>query len=100
MSNQLKTQKASLESKELHMSLLRRKIAQLEEEKHVRTALAVERDEAQLTTRKLQKQVERLQKELSMCRESNTELKAKLADTSELKASAQLPVLVCCFFAG
>ncbi|XP_019494441.1 PREDICTED: coiled-coil domain-containing protein 170 isoform X2 [Hipposideros armiger] len=85
LQRKLKTQKASLESKELHMSLLRRKIAQLEEEKHVRTALAVERDEAQLTTRKLQKQVERLQKELSVCQESNTELKAKLADTSELK---------------
>lgn len=94
MSNQLKTQKERLESKDLHMNLLRRKIAQLEEEKQVRTALAVERDEANLTVRKLQKKVERLQKELSVCRESNTELKAKLADTSELKASAQLPFIV------
>lgn len=94
VSNQLKTQKERLESKDLHMNLLRRKIAQLEEEKQVRTALAVERDEASLTVRKLQKKVERLQKELSVCRESNTELKAKLADTSELKASAQLPFIV------
>ncbi|KAF6364161.1 coiled-coil domain containing 170 [Rhinolophus ferrumequinum] len=85
LQRKLKTQKERLESKELHMNLLRRKIAQLEEEKQVRTALAVERDEANLTGRKLQKKVERLQKELSVCRESNTELKAKLADTSELK---------------
>ncbi|XP_074189811.1 coiled-coil domain-containing protein 170 isoform X4 [Rhinolophus sinicus] len=85
LQRKLKTQKERLESKELHMNLLRRKIAQLEEEKQVRTALAVERDEANLTVRKLQKKVERLQKELSVCRESNTELKAKLADTSELK---------------
>lgn len=76
------------------MSLLRQKIAQLEEERQVRSALVVERDEANLTLRKLQKKVERLQKELRVCREANTELKAKLADTSELKASAQLGSLV------
>ncbi|XP_047414410.1 coiled-coil domain-containing protein 170 isoform X1 [Sciurus carolinensis] len=85
LQRKLKTQKERLESKELHMSLLRQKIAQLEEEKQVRSALAMERDEAQLTIRKLEKKVERMQKELSVCRESNLELKAKLADTNELK---------------
>lgn len=73
----------------MYVNLLRQKIAQLGEEKQVCAALAVERDEASLTLRKLQKKVERLQKELSVCQESNTELKAKLADTNELKASAQ-----------
>ncbi|XP_039707242.1 coiled-coil domain-containing protein 170 isoform X2 [Pteropus medius] len=85
LQRKLKTQKERLESKELHMNLLRQKIAQLEEERQARTALAVERDEANLTIRKLQKKAERLQKELSESRESNTELKAKLADTNELK---------------
>ncbi|XP_062954444.1 coiled-coil domain-containing protein 170 [Cynocephalus volans] len=85
LQRKLKAQKERLESKELHMNLLRQKIAQLEEEKQVRTALALERDEAHLTVRKLEKKLQRLQKELSMCRESNTELKAKLADTNELK---------------
>nr|XP_036879056.1 coiled-coil domain-containing protein 170 isoform X2 [Manis javanica] len=89
LQRKLKTQKERLESKELHVNLLRQKIAQLGEEKQVCAALAVERDEASLTLRKLQKKVERLQKELSVCQESNTELKAKLADTNELKASAQ-----------
>ncbi|XP_012982229.1 coiled-coil domain-containing protein 170 isoform X4 [Mesocricetus auratus] len=81
----LKTQKERLESKEVHMSLLRQKIAQLQQETQARTGLAVERDEAHLTIRKLEKRVERLQKELSACREHNTELKAQLADTNELK---------------
>ncbi|XP_069090818.1 coiled-coil domain-containing protein 170 isoform X2 [Pleurodeles waltl] len=81
----LKTQKEKLESRELHMDLLRKKIAQLEEEKQVRSALAMERDDANLTVRKLQKKVERLQKELSGAQLANTELKAKLADTNELK---------------
>ncbi|XP_075410334.1 coiled-coil domain-containing protein 170 [Tenrec ecaudatus] len=85
LQRKLKTQRERLESKELHMNLLRQKIAQLQEEKQARTALAVERDEATLTIRKLEKRVDRLQKELSACRESNTELKAKLADTNELK---------------
>lgn len=67
------------------MKLLRQKIAQLEEEKQVRTALAVERDDANLMVRKLQKKVDRLQNELALARETNTDLKAKLADTNELK---------------
>nr|XP_012307663.1 coiled-coil domain-containing protein 170 isoform X2 [Aotus nancymaae] len=85
LQRKLKTQKERLESKELHMSLLRQKIAQLEEERQARTALVVERDSAHLTIRNLQKKVERMQKELSTCRDLNTELKAKLADTNELK---------------
>nr|XP_033795896.1 coiled-coil domain-containing protein 170 isoform X2 [Geotrypetes seraphini] len=85
LQRKLKSQKEKLESKELHMSLLRKKIAQLEEEKQVRTALAVERDDANLMVRRLQKRVERLQRELSAAQESTTELRAKLSDTSELK---------------
>ncbi|NXT53565.1 CC170 protein, partial [Pluvianellus socialis] len=81
----LKTQKEKLESKELHMKLLRQKITQLEEEKQVRTALAVERDEANLAVRKLHKMMERLQKQLDLARETNTDLKAKLSETNELK---------------
>ncbi|NXV72611.1 CC170 protein, partial [Atlantisia rogersi] len=81
----LKTQKEKLESRELHMNLLRQKITQLEEEKQVRTALAVERDEANLTVRKLHKMIERLQKQLDLAREANTDLKAKLSETNELK---------------
>uniref|UniRef100_A0A8C6W6B1 Coiled-coil domain containing 170 n=1 Tax=Nannospalax galili TaxID=1026970 RepID=A0A8C6W6B1_NANGA len=85
LQRKLKTQKERLESKELHTNLLRQKIAQLQAEKQMCTALEVEHGEAQLTIRKLEKKVERMQKELSVCRECNTELKAKLADTNELK---------------
>uniref|UniRef100_A0A8C5QL22 Coiled-coil domain containing 170 n=2 Tax=Leptobrachium leishanense TaxID=445787 RepID=A0A8C5QL22_9ANUR len=85
LQRKLKAQKEKIDSKELHMELLRKKIAQLEEEKHVRTALAVERDEANLTVRRLQKKMERLQKDLHAAQESNTEFKARLSDTNELK---------------
>uniref|UniRef100_A0A8C6J225 Uncharacterized protein n=1 Tax=Melopsittacus undulatus TaxID=13146 RepID=A0A8C6J225_MELUD len=85
LKRKLKTQKEKLESKELHMNILRQKITQLEEEKQVRTALAVERDEANLTVRKLHKMIEKLQKQLDLAREMNTDLKAKLSETNELK---------------
>ncbi|XP_069810741.1 coiled-coil domain-containing protein 170 [Dendropsophus ebraccatus] len=85
LQRKLKAQKEKFDSKELHMELLRKKIAQLEEEKQVRTALAVERDEANLTVRRLQKKVERLQKELGAAQESVTELKSRLSDTNEFK---------------
>ncbi|OCT79929.1 coiled-coil domain-containing protein 170 [Xenopus laevis] len=85
LQRKLKAQKETLDSRELHMELLRKKIAQLEEEKQVRTALAVERDEANLTVRRLQKKVDRLQKELNVALDSNTELKARLSDTNDLK---------------
>uniref|UniRef100_A0A8C7A3V1 Coiled-coil domain containing 170 n=1 Tax=Nothoprocta perdicaria TaxID=30464 RepID=A0A8C7A3V1_NOTPE len=81
----LKTQKEKLESKELHINLLRQKIAQLEEEKQARTAVAVERDEATLAVRKLHKVIERLQQQLDAAKETNTDLKAKLSETHELK---------------
>ncbi|KAM3932037.1 coiled-coil domain-containing protein 170 [Leptodactylus fuscus] len=85
LQRKLKEQKEKFDSKELHMELLRKKIAQLEEEKQVRTALAVERDEANLTVRRLQKKVERLQKELNTAQEAVTELKSRLSDSNELK---------------
>ncbi|KAG8583464.1 hypothetical protein GDO81_008428 [Engystomops pustulosus] len=85
LQKKLKEQKDKFDSKELHMELLRKKIAQLEEEKQVRTALAVERDDANLTVRRLQKKVERLQKEFNAAQACVTELKSRLSDTNELK---------------
>ncbi|NWS72420.1 CC170 protein, partial [Crotophaga sulcirostris] len=81
----LKTQKEKLDSKELHLNLLRQKITKLEEEKQVRTALVVERDEANLAVRKLHKMTERLRKQLDLARETNTDLKAKLSENNDLK---------------
>ncbi|XP_066498793.1 coiled-coil domain-containing protein 170 [Hoplias malabaricus] len=85
LQKKVKEQRERLDSKELHMELLRKKIAQLDEEKRSRSALSVEQDDATLANRKLQKKVERLQAELSVMRFSNTELKAKLTETTELK---------------
>ncbi|XP_060789090.1 coiled-coil domain-containing protein 170 [Neoarius graeffei] len=85
LQKKLKDQKQRLESKDLHMDLLRRKMTQLDEEKRSRSALAVERDDATVASRKLQKKVERLQAELNAMRLSATDLKAQLSHTNELK---------------
>ncbi|XP_078413709.1 coiled-coil domain-containing protein 170 [Cetorhinus maximus] len=85
LKRKLKAQKEKLVSKELHMDMLRRKITQLDVEKQTQTALAVERDEANLTVRKLQKKVECLEKELHKAHTSSMDLKVKLSDTHELK---------------
>ncbi|XP_016347971.1 coiled-coil domain-containing protein 170 [Sinocyclocheilus anshuiensis] len=85
LQRKLKEHKERSESKELHLELLRRKMVQLEEEKRSRSALAVEKDDAALACKKLQKRVDRLQAELSTLRFTNTELKAQLSHTNELK---------------
>lgn len=85
----MKEQKQRIESKDLHMDLLRRKVAQLDEEKRSRSALAVERDDATLQSKKLQKKVERLQVELNVMRLSTTDLKAQLSHTNELKVEGK-----------
>lgn len=86
---QLKEQKQRFESKDLHIDLLRKKVAQLEEEKKSYSALAVEKDDATLTCRKLEKKVERLQAELNGMRISTTDLKAQLSYTNELKVEGK-----------
>ncbi|XP_062325350.1 coiled-coil domain-containing protein 170 isoform X1 [Osmerus eperlanus] len=85
LQRKLKALKERLQSKELHMELLRKKLYDLEQEKNGRSALAVQRDGAQLEARKLQKKLERLRGELGSAKLSNTELKAQLSHTNELK---------------
>ncbi|TMS21379.1 Coiled-coil domain-containing protein 170 [Larimichthys crocea] len=85
LQRKLKSQKDQLESKGLHVQLLRKKVSDLEEEKRSRSALAVQRDDAHVEAKRLQKKLERLQVELRATRQSNTELKAQLIHANELK---------------
>nr|XP_023009182.2 coiled-coil domain-containing protein 170 isoform X2 [Maylandia zebra] len=85
LQRKLKSQKEQIESKGLHIQLLRKKVSELEEEKKTRSALAAEQNDAQLQAARLQKKLECLQSELKATKLSNTELKAQLSHTSELK---------------
>lgn len=68
------------------MQLLRKKVSELEEEKKSRSG---EEDDAHREVKKLQKRLERLQNELRATKLSNTELKAQLSNTSELKVEGR-----------
>ncbi|XP_055016419.1 coiled-coil domain-containing protein 170 [Boleophthalmus pectinirostris] len=85
LQRKLKSQKDQLESRSLHIQLLRKKVLELEEERRSRTALAIQREDAQVENKRLQKKVERLQSELRATRLSTTELKTQLSHTQELK---------------
>ncbi|XP_061406019.1 coiled-coil domain-containing protein 170-like isoform X2 [Lethenteron reissneri] len=85
LQRKVKAQKEKLQSKELHLEMLRKKVSQLEEERGTRTALAVERDDANAALHKLHRRSERLQQQLDAARTANTELKAQLADAHGLK---------------
>ena len=84
---QVKTLKEQLKSKQLHMELLRKKIAQFEEKEQTRSALALDRDDAIVTVQRLHRKVERLQHALGDERVKVTQLKAQLAETNQLKVS-------------
>uniref|UniRef100_A0A3P9C6A0 Coiled-coil domain containing 170 n=1 Tax=Maylandia zebra TaxID=106582 RepID=A0A3P9C6A0_9CICH len=89
LQRKLKSQKEQIESKGLHIQLLRKKVSELEEEKKTRSALAAEQNDAQLQAARLQKKLECLQSELKATKLSNTELKAQLSHTSELKVEGR-----------
>jgi len=84
---QLKTAKDNLKSKELHIEMMRKKMHRLEEESNQRSALSVDRDDAILSLQKTQKKNERLKVELANERQIILELKAKMSDVGEVRAS-------------
>ena len=77
--------KEKLKSKELHLELVQKKTSDLQEKDKMRSALAIDRDDAILSVQKLQHKVERLQHALGNERVKVTNLKAELAETNELK---------------
>lgn len=82
---QVKMLKEKLKSKELHLELVQKKTSDLQEKDKMRSALAIDRDDAILSVQKLQHKVERLQHALGNERVKVTNLKAELAETNELK---------------
>uniref|UniRef100_A0AAV2JEG0 Coiled-coil domain-containing protein 170 n=1 Tax=Knipowitschia caucasica TaxID=637954 RepID=A0AAV2JEG0_KNICA len=84
LQRKVKCQKEQLESKALHIQLLRKKVLELED-----SAVAAQREEEKVENKRLQKKVERLQTELRAFRLSSTELKAQLSHSHELKVQGR-----------
>ncbi|XP_072163336.1 coiled-coil domain-containing protein 170-like [Diadema setosum] len=88
LQRKVKTLKQQLESKDLHLDLMRKKIASLEEGVAGRSALQKERDDVEWSQRKLVKENERLRGELANAKRLVVELKAEMMDVSNIKLTS------------
>ncbi|KAG8232946.1 hypothetical protein J437_LFUL013374 [Ladona fulva] len=85
LQRRVRTLREQLQRRDLHLDLLRRKISLQEESTRIRSILEGERDNANLRVKKLLKQVERLQMQITEERETNKSLKAQLTDATDYK---------------
>lgn len=81
----MKWSKQQIESKDLHLGLLKKKVSELEELLREKGRVEVERDENSLRYKKLVKHNDKLQRELLDYKQQVTSLKAKLLEASELR---------------
>jgi chromosome segregation ATPase len=81
LQRKIKSLKEQVDNKELHLDLLRKKLAALEEEKAGKNALEREVDDHVMISKKLKIKVERLTEQLNSLKCENSELKAKYQET-------------------
>lgn len=77
-----------LQRKDLHLDLLRRKVSLQEDNTKVKCLLQTERDEASLRSKKLSKQVDRLQLQLTEAKAQCRDLNTQIAEAAEYKVRA------------
>lgn len=87
LQRRLKWSKQQMESKDLHLGLLKKKVSELEELLREKGRVEVERDENSIRYKKLVKHNDKLQRELLDYKQQVTNLKAKLLEASELRVS-------------
>lgn len=87
LQRRVKWSKQQMESKDLHLGLLKKKVAELEDLLREKERVEVERDENSLRYKKLVKHNDKLQRELLDYKQQVTKLKAKLLEASELRVS-------------
>ncbi|XP_071453834.1 coiled-coil domain-containing protein 170 [Hetaerina americana] len=88
LQRRVRTLREQLQRRDLHLDLLRRKISLQEESTRIRTILEGERDNANLRVKKLLKQVERLQIQLTEERDNVKSLKSQLTDAADYKITS------------
>lgn len=85
LQRKMKWFKQQVQSKELQLGLLQKKITSLEDTVKDKSRVEVERDESSVKFKKLQKQCDKYRGELLQNQQLVTDLKAQLLETSELK---------------
>lgn len=87
LQRRVRTLREQVQRKDLHLDLLRRKLALQEDNTKVKTILQSERDEAALRVKKLLKQVDRLQLQLAEAKSQIRDLNAQLAEAADYKVT-------------
>ncbi|XP_011253902.1 coiled-coil domain-containing protein 170 isoform X2 [Camponotus floridanus] len=88
LQRRVRTLREQLQRRDLHLDLLRRKLSLQEDSVRVKSLLQSERDEANIRAKKLAKQVERSQVQLSEEKSRNRELSAQLTEAADYKIAA------------
>lgn len=90
----MRTLREQVQRKDLHLDLLRRKLTLQEDSTKVKTLLQSERDEANLRVKKLLKQVERLQIQLSDSKAQCRDLNSQLAEAADYKVQFDILIVL------
>uniref|UniRef100_A0A182W7J6 Uncharacterized protein n=1 Tax=Anopheles minimus TaxID=112268 RepID=A0A182W7J6_9DIPT len=88
MQRKVRVLKEQIQRRDLHLELLRRKIALLEDNARGKATLQTERDEAMHNARKNSKQAERTTQQLGEVKAQLAEVKMQLTEASEYKITA------------
>ncbi|KAK4886864.1 hypothetical protein RN001_003135 [Aquatica leii] len=88
LQRRVRTLREQLQRKDLHLDLLRRKLALQEDSTKAKFLLQGERDEANLRIKKLNKQIDRLHLQLSDAKDQIRDLNAQLAEAADYKITA------------
>lgn len=85
MQRRVRILREQLQRRDLHLDLLRRKLTLQEDSTKMKTILQTERDESLLRNKKLGKQVDKLNLQLSDARAQIRDLNSQLAEAADYK---------------
>ncbi|XP_060530841.1 coiled-coil domain-containing protein 170 isoform X3 [Cylas formicarius] len=88
LQRRVRTLREQIQRKDLHLDLLRRKLSLQEDSAKMKCILQNERDEANARVKKLVKQVDRLQMQLSEYKNQIRDLNSQLAEAADYKITA------------
>ncbi|KAG5886628.1 hypothetical protein JTB14_013075 [Gonioctena quinquepunctata] len=88
LQRRVRTLREQVQRKDLHLDLLRRKLSLQEDNAKTKCLLQNERDESNLRVKKLVKQVDRLQLQLSEAKSQIRDLNSQLAEAADYKITA------------
>ncbi|CAL7934683.1 unnamed protein product [Xylocopa violacea] len=88
LQRRVRTLREQLQRRDLHLDLLRRKLSLQENNVRMKSLLENERDEANVRAKKLSKQIDRLQVQLSEERSRNRELTMQMTEAADYKIAA------------